>query len=72
MVNKSPNKSMLTRLDSIIKEIEGPNNNLPPGGLKLIGKITKLLKGKGTKKAKGGIIKKRYGGSVKKKTKKKK
>ena len=72
MNDKSPNKSMLTRLDSIIKEIEGPNNNLPPGSLKLIGKITKLLKSTGTKKAKGGIVKKSRGGSVRKKTKKKK
>ena len=72
MKDKSPNKSMLTRLDSIIKEIEGPKNNLPPGSLKLIGKITKLLKSTGTKKAKGGIVKKSRGGSVTKKTKKKK
>ena len=79
MVDKSPNKSMLTRLNSIIKEIEdnsrpGGKNFVKPPSLAILGRASRLITkalGRKDKLAKGGIVKKRYGGSVTKKTKKK-
>tara|TARA_A100001515_G_scaffold55363_1_gene43761 strand:- start:895 stop:1137 length:243 start_codon:yes stop_codon:yes gene_type:complete len=80
MKDKSPNKSMLTRLNSIIKEIEddsrpGGKNFLTPTSLAILGRTSRLLTkalGRKGKLAKGGIVKKSRGGSVTKKTKKKK
>jgi hypothetical protein len=74
MNDKSPNQSMLKKLEAKIKKIESnaidqAMKEFVPKGYKKEN-IRSLFNFK--KKAKGGIVKKRYGGSVTKKTKKKK